>query len=413
VSAERRSGHGRWGAKAYPDAEQVVCRHDALVAGQRCPACGRGTLCPLPAGVEIRIDGNALLTAVRYELERLRCSACGRVFTAPLPVEAGKEERHGPGTGGVGAVAVFPTPMVLGPEASNATRFFSEGDPDIPNNVWRYLRSIGAKGLLRLPMLLGEATIGWVTVRSGERQMPNLDSKIGFIEALSRQATLAIQMARLGEEARESAVLTERNRMARDIHDTLAQGFTGIITQLQAADDALARDGTDAVQSHIARATELARQSLSEARRSVRALRPRALEDVPLATAIHSMIRKLTDGTDIRPEVTVLGKPWPLVVEWEEELLRIVQEALTSTLKHANASLFEVKLVFEGNGLQLEIRDDGIGFDATGQHEGFGLMGMSERANRVGGKLTVLSLPGKGAEIRVALPPGQTGTEAA
>ena len=92
MSAERRSGHGRWGAKAYPDAEQVVCRHDALVAGQRCPACGRGTLCPLPAGVEIRIDGNALLTAVRYELERLRCSACGRVFTVPLPVEAGKEK---------------------------------------------------------------------------------------------------------------------------------------------------------------------------------------------------------------------------------------------------------------------------------------------------------------------------------
>jgi signal transduction histidine kinase len=303
--------------------------------------------------------------------------------------------------------------VLLDPQASHETRFFSEGDPDVPNDVWRYLRSTGARGLLRLPMLLGEATIGWVTVRSGERQMPNLDSKIGFIEALSRQATLAIQMAKLGEQARESAVLTERNRMARDIHDTLAQGFTGIIMQLQAADDALARDGTDAVQSHIARATELARQSLSEARRSVLALRPRALEDVPLATAIHSMIRKLTDGTDIRPEVTVLGKPWPLVMEWEEELLRIVQEALTNTLKHANASLFEIKLLFEGHGLQLEIRDDGIGFDATRQYEGFGLMGMSERANRIGGKLTVLSLPGKGAEIRVALPPVQTGTEAA
>jgi signal transduction histidine kinase len=208
-------------------------------------------------------------------------------------------------------------------------------------------------------------------------------------------------------------VLAERNRMARDIHDTLAQGFTGIIMQLQAADDALARYSTDAVQSHIARATELARQSLSEARRSVLALRPRALEDVPLATAIQSMIRKLTDGTDITPEVTVLGKPWSLVTEWEDELLRIVQEALTNTLKHANASLFEVKLVFEGHGLQLEIRDDGIGFDPLPQYEGFGLMGMSERAKRIGGKLTLLGSLGKGTEIRVALPPGQTGTEAA
>jgi transposase len=91
-SAERRRGHGRWGAEAYPGAEEVVCRHDALAGGQRCPACGRGTLYPLPAGIEIRIDGNALLTAVRYELEKLRCSACGQVFTAPLPAHAGEEK---------------------------------------------------------------------------------------------------------------------------------------------------------------------------------------------------------------------------------------------------------------------------------------------------------------------------------
>src|SRR5213080_1600598 len=92
ASAERRRGHGRWGAEAYPGAERVICRHDMLAAGQGCPACGRGTLYPLPAGIEIRIDGNALLTAVRYALERLRCSACGQVFTAPLPARAGEEK---------------------------------------------------------------------------------------------------------------------------------------------------------------------------------------------------------------------------------------------------------------------------------------------------------------------------------
>ena len=86
----RRPGHGRRGAEAYPGAERVVCRHETLAAGQRCPACGRGTLYPLPAGVEIRIDGHALLSAVRYELEKLRCSACGAVFTAPAPDDADK-----------------------------------------------------------------------------------------------------------------------------------------------------------------------------------------------------------------------------------------------------------------------------------------------------------------------------------
>lgn len=90
VPPARRPGHGRRGADAYPGAERVVCRHETLAAGQRCPACGRGTLYPLPAGVEIRIDGNALLSAVRYELEKLRCSACGEVFTAPAPAGAEK-----------------------------------------------------------------------------------------------------------------------------------------------------------------------------------------------------------------------------------------------------------------------------------------------------------------------------------
>jgi rRNA maturation protein Nop10 len=88
--SERRRGHGRRGADAYPGAERVVCRHETLAAGQRCPACGRGTLYPLPAGAEIRIDGHALLSAVRHELERLRCSACGEVFTAPAPAGAEK-----------------------------------------------------------------------------------------------------------------------------------------------------------------------------------------------------------------------------------------------------------------------------------------------------------------------------------
>jgi len=89
---QRPPGHGRQGADAYTGAAWVICRHEELAAGQRCPACGRGTLYPLPSGVEIRIDGNALLSAIRYELEKLRCSACGEVFTAPLPTPVGAEK---------------------------------------------------------------------------------------------------------------------------------------------------------------------------------------------------------------------------------------------------------------------------------------------------------------------------------
>jgi transposase len=89
---ERRPGHGRQSAEVYREAQRVECRHEELAVGERCPACGRGRLYRLPPGIEMRLDGNALLSAVRYELEKLRCSACGQVFTAPLPAEAGAEK---------------------------------------------------------------------------------------------------------------------------------------------------------------------------------------------------------------------------------------------------------------------------------------------------------------------------------
>jgi rRNA maturation protein Nop10 len=91
-SGERRSGHGRQGAQAYRGAAHVVCRHETLAVGERCPACGRGRLYRVEPGVEVRLDGHALLSAVRYTLEKLRCSACGKVFTAAMPAEAGADK---------------------------------------------------------------------------------------------------------------------------------------------------------------------------------------------------------------------------------------------------------------------------------------------------------------------------------
>ncbi len=135
--------------------------------------------------------------------------------------------------------------------------------------------------------------------------MADPDSTLGFAEALGQQATLAIQMARLSEQARESAVLAERNRLARDIHDTLAQGFTGVILQLQAAEDALVSGDIAPVKTHISRASELARSALAEARRSVRAVRPKVLEAQALPVVLDTMVRKMTRDTRIEPEVSV------------------------------------------------------------------------------------------------------------
>jgi len=258
-------------------------------------------------------------------------------------------------------------------------------------------------------MAVGERAIAWMTVRSDEKRLADPDSTLGFAEALAQQATLAIQMARLSEQASESAVLAERNRIARDIHDTLAQGFTGVILQLQAAEDALVSGEAAPVKTHISRASELARSALAEARRSVRAVRPRVLEAQALPAALDTMVRKMTRDTRIDPKVSVVGQPTPLAEECEDEIIRIVQESLINTIKHANASRFEVKVLFEPHRTQLQILDDGKGFDPTLPYDGFGLIGMKERASRIGGELRITSAPGKGSEIRVVLGSEQYG----
>jgi signal transduction histidine kinase len=295
------------------------------------------------------------------------------------------------------------SPMPLDHDEGSRAQFYSEGDPAVPPAMSKYLRTIDAKSLLSVSMVVGERAIAWMTVRSDESRLPDPDSTLGFAEALGQQATLAIQMARLSEQARQSAVLAERNRIARDIHDTLAQGFTGVILQLQAAEDALVSGDTAPVKTHISRASELARSALAEARRSVRGVRPKVLEAQALPATLDTMVRKMTRDTRIETEVSVVGQPRVLAEECEDEITRIVQESLTNTIKHANASRFEVKIVFEPHRTQLQILDDGKGFDPTLPYDGFGLIGMRERANRIGGELSITSASGKGSEIRVAL----------
>ncbi|CAN5867552.1 hypothetical protein BH20PSE1_BH20PSE1_20280 [soil metagenome] len=317
----------------------------------------------------------------------------GRILTAAESVHPAARQ----------SISFEESPMSLDHDKGSRARFYSEGDPAIPPAMSKYLRTIGAKSLLSVSMAVGERAIAWMTVRSDEKRLADPDSTLGFAEALGQQATLAIEMARLSEQASESAVLAERNRIARDIHDTLAQGFTGVILQLQAAEDALVSGDAAPVKTHISRASKLARSALAEARRSVRAVRPKVLETQALPAALDTMVRKMTRDTRIEPKVSVVGQPRPLAEECEDEIIRIVQESLTNTIKHANAQRFEVKVLFEPHRTQLQILDDGKGFDPTLPYDGFGLIGMKERASRIGGELSITSAAGKGSEIRVAL----------
>jgi signal transduction histidine kinase len=219
-----------------------------------------------------------------------------------------------------------------------------------------------------------------------------------------KRRRVAEENLRISEANGRAAILEERNRMARDMHDTLAQGFTGVIVQLEAAKQASAHGSSPDMEGHIHRASELARQSLGEARRSIRALRPQALEDADLCVALDSAMKQMTAGTGLQAQFTTRGKPRRLTASGEENLLRIYVEILTNALKHSGAKVIKGTLSFEEDAVRLEVKDDGGGFDLAKEHDGLGLLGIRERVNQMNGKLTVESRVGSGTRICVALP---------
>ena len=206
---------------------------------------------------------------------------------------------------------------------------------------------------------------------------------------------------------RFALVLDERARLAREIHDTLAQGFVGISSQLDAVAMCLP-DETAPARKYLDMARKMARHSLTEARRSVMDLRASVLEGRDLAAALESSARLWTAGSGVEVDVDVSGPRTALTEEAEQQLLRIAQEAMTNVLKHAGASRIWVKLHIEARRLFLRIVDNGRGFeqqDAFSSQGGhFGLIGMRERAERLGGELRLASQPGGGTEVEVKVP---------
>jgi signal transduction histidine kinase len=231
------------------------------------------------------------------------------------------------------------------------------------------------------------------------------------------QAALALENLRLVEEARktgrQAGVLRERQRMAHEIHDTLAQGFTSIVMNLEAAEGDVPASSTRA-QHHLDQARLTARESLTEARRLVWALRPEALENSPsLPDALARLAQRWSDESGIRAGVTTTGTPCALPSGVEAMLYRVAQESLNNARKHAvGASRVLVTLSYMGETVTLDVRDDGAGFDPVREAErvrdrdsgGFGLRGMRERVEGAGGVLTVESAPGEGSTLTVELP---------
>jgi signal transduction histidine kinase/ligand-binding sensor domain-containing protein len=232
-------------------------------------------------------------------------------------------------------------------------------------------------------------------------------SAFGALVALSAAslAGLLYWMRVQGLRARYSAVLAERNRISRDIHDTLSQNLAGIALQLDAVHMYLP-DVQSELRERLDEACNLTRYSLAEARRAISDLRSDELEGRELATALPDIAQRM--GATLQTHIEVVGAPRKLSPATERNLLRIFQEALTNAVKHAHATTVDVELKFQINSIALRVRDDGRGFDAeslspTGSGH-YGLIGMRERAERIGGHLTLNTRPGEGTELMVEVP---------
>jgi PAS domain S-box-containing protein len=279
-----------------------------------------------------------------------------------------------------------------------------EHDVRLSTEFREYLTNKGRKRFLAIPVLLLGAVRGFIGIQHVEGRAYRAE-EVELAQALAHHVMIAAHEAELGEQRRHAVIWEERTRMARDIHDTLAQGFTGVIVQLDTAVEALRDEEPEAAATHIRRARELARESLTEARRSVHALRPQALEKADFADALKAIITNTTAGTSLQSDFQLKGKPRKLQSSVEENLLRIGQEALTNALKHACATAFQARLSFDSDAVRLELRDNGKGFiidNANGG--GIGLIGMKERAQQIGATLEITSEPGAGTTIIAVSP---------
>jgi len=286
---------------------------------------------------------------------------------------------------------------------------YRNGEPLLANDVSKEPRYLfneerpDTRSELGVPIKIGTETLGVLDIESVDVDAFD-EIDLFTAQTLADQLAIAIENTRLYRETRDMAVLEERNRMAREIHDTLAQGFTGIVLQLEAAEQVINEDVARA-QEHLDRARSLARESLNEARRSVWALRPQALEQLPLVDTLRHETEKFIQDSGVKVNLNISGERQVLPPDVESTLLRICQESLNNVRKHARASEAEVNLAFEKEVVKLTIHDNGTGFDTEVPTEGaFGLIGMRERARLLRGTLAVHSEHGQGTRIEVMIP---------
>jgi signal transduction histidine kinase len=289
-------------------------------------------------------------------------------------------------------------------------------DARLPEEIRAFTQRMGSATIVATPLVLSSGNLGWMTVSSpGDPEPETQWWRVALIEAVARQAALALHQSRLIDsnrrEERRKAILEERNRLARDIHDNMAQGFAAILMQLQAAQRESGGTLPIPVATSIETAVDLARTHLTEARRSVGALRPNVGpgEDVTAALKRLADMGQRTANTPIDLVVDELPRLGDAV---EREIIGIAQEALTNAVRHSRARRITIRAsAVESVGLRLSVADDGRGIMREQSTSGFGMTSMQERADRIGASLTIVTAPRSGTEVVLAWQPSWLPTQ--
>jgi signal transduction histidine kinase len=292
---------------------------------------------------------------------------------------------------------------------------YSGDDARLPPLIRDFGRQMAWDAVVATPLLLGSRVLGWMTVSSTEfLEAESRWWRVVLIEAIARQAALALHHNRLMDlnrrEERRKAVLEERNRLARDIHDNLAQGFAAILMQLQSVQRAT-RGLAPNVASSIDTAVDLARTHLTEARRSVGTLRPNVGSGEDITVALKRLVDLSQRTTAVQIDL-VLDELPRCGDGVEREIVAIVQEALNNAVRHSRARRITIRAsTAQSVGLRLSVADDGRGIARDPVSAGFGMTSMQERADRIGASLTIVTAPRNGTEVVLAWDPASLPTQ--
>jgi signal transduction histidine kinase len=272
-------------------------------------------------------------------------------------------------------------------------------DPRVPQAAHKG----GLLSYVGVPMRVGGRTLGVLSM-FGEAGLPFNVEEVALLSSVADQVGVVMENTRLRQLAEEAAVMKERDRLARELHDSVTQSLYSLTLFAEAGRELIKAGDLGRVEHHLARIGETAQQSLKEMRLLVHELRPPVLERDGLVGALHQRLDAVERraGVEARLLVEELVELPPTV---EEGLYRIAQEALNNALKHAAATSVTVHLRTDGGRVELEVIDNGRGFDpkAVSDKGGMGLISMRERAEKLGGSLTVLSVPGEGTRVKVSV----------